>query len=270
MDRRTSLVGRESQIARVQRLLTGTRLLTLTGPGGIGKTRLALEVARRETDTNPGGAILVELAAIRDERQVLPAIGTALGLRDWGDTELVPLLSEQLERARALLVIDNFEHVATAAPGIGQLLDASPSLRIIVTSRVPLHLSGEQEYPVPPLELPRTGRVSTDQLAAIEAVELFVQRARAVDPDFELADVNAETIAAICRRLEGLPLAIELAAPRLKLLSPESLLDRLELRTAAGTRTRRVRALFRVRRRLRRRRCSRGGGEPRILRKPAR
>ena len=228
MDPRTNLVGRESQIARVQRLSTGTRLLTLTGPGGIGKTRLALEVARRETDTNPGGAILVELASIRDERQVLPAIGTALGLRDWGDTELVPLLSEQLERARPLLVVDNFEHVAGAAPGIGELLDASPSLRVIVTSRVPLHLSGEQEYPVPPLELPHTGQVSSEQVAAIEAVELFVQRARAVDPDFELTDENADTIAAICRRLEGLPLAIELAAPRLKLLSPGSLLDRLD------------------------------------------
>ena len=115
-----------SQIARVQRLLRGTRLLTLTGPGGIGKTRLALEVARRETDSNPGGAILVELASIRDERQVLPAIGTALGLRDWGDTELVPLLSEQLERARPLLVIDNFEHIAAAAPGIGRAARRQP------------------------------------------------------------------------------------------------------------------------------------------------
>ena len=231
---RTSFVGREREVDRIRRLLADTRLLTLTGPGGIGKTRLAIEAARRSSSRFVGGIFFVELAGLRKPELLLATIGGAIGIGEFDGASAIEALGERFGNSETLLVLDNFEHISSAGPAVSELLAASPTLRVAVTSRIPLHLAGEQEYPVAPLELANPERsMSLDQFRAIESVALFVERARAVRPDFELTDGSVRAIAEICRRLDGLPLAIELAAARTKVISAETLLLRLERRLPA-------------------------------------
>ena len=226
---RTSFVGREGEVARVKDLLRGAGLLTLTGAGGSGKTRLALQAARALLDDYRDGVFLAELAPITDPRLVVSTIADAVGARAEGQRTLLDTLRDHVRDREILLVVDNFEQVLAAAPALGELLDAAPRLRLLATSRERLHLSGEQELAVPPLSLPER----TDPPGALtgsEAVALFVQRAAAVDPSFRLTENNAAAVAELCRRLDGLPLAIELAASRVKVLSPTAMLERLERR----------------------------------------
>jgi non-specific serine/threonine protein kinase len=223
-------VGRRDDLERARRLLRGSRVITLTGAGGIGKTRLAVEVARRSIRMFPGGIVFVALGAVRDRDLLLPTIGAAIGAGESPEGFAIDALRGRLSRSKTLLVLDNFEQIAGAAPEVSDLLSAFPKLHVMVTSRVPLHISGEQEFQVQPLELPDPARLpSVDALGAIDSVALFVERARSLRPDFRLTDSDAGAISLICRRLDGLPLAIELAAARSKLLSPAALLRRLEL-----------------------------------------
>ncbi len=206
-------------------------LLTLTGPAGVGKTRLALSVAAAAADAFPDGFAFVPLAPIGKPNQVAPAIAQALGVREVGDVPLVDRLVAVMRDWHSLLVLDNFEHVVAAAPLVADLLGACPGVTALVTSRARLRLSGEREYPLGPLQLPAADEPpSFDAAARSEAVRLFTVRAQAVKPDFALTDKNAQAVTDICRRLDGLPLAIELAAARVKLLPPEALLTRLEWR----------------------------------------
>ena len=226
---RTSFVGREAEVGRVKELLRGPGLLTLTGAGGSGKTRLALQAARALLDDYPDGVFFVELEAITDPFLVPSAIAGAVGARAEGPRPILDILRDHLRDREMLLVLDNFEQVLEAAPAVGAVLDAAPRMRILATSREPLHVSGEQELPVPPLRLPDPDD-PPDRVTDAESVGLFVQRASSVDPTFAVTDANAAAVAEICRRLDGLPLAIELAASRIKLLSPEAMLERLERR----------------------------------------
>jgi predicted ATPase/class 3 adenylate cyclase len=229
----TPFLGRETEIAAILALLedADVRQVTLTGPGGIGKTRLALEVGRRLAPAYPHGAVFVDLAAVRDPALVLPAIAAALGVRAAPARPLADVVHEELAERHLLLILDNFEQLLAAAPLAAELLAAAPGVKLLVTSRAPLRLRGEHVYPVPTLPLP-TARERADlaALAANEAVALFVDRAQAVRPDFAVTSALAPVIAEICARLDGLPLAIELAAARLKLLPPRALLARLEQR----------------------------------------
>jgi predicted ATPase/transcriptional regulator with XRE-family HTH domain len=226
----TSFVGRTWEIAEVARLLTAARLLTLTGPGGIGKTRLAVEVARTLAPGFSEGVVFVDLAGVTDSREVLPALARALGLQVRDDDPIERALSDHLRGPR-LLLLDNFEQVLEAGPRLLALLSATPELRLLVTSRIALRLSGEQVYAVPPLPLPGTsGGLSLPDVRENPAVRLFVDRVRAVQPDYLLSDEAAVVVAGICRRLDGLPLAIELAAARMRVLSPSALLARLDHR----------------------------------------
>jgi non-specific serine/threonine protein kinase len=235
MERRTAFVGREREIAEVRSLLEGTRLLTMTGPGGIGKTRLATQ-AIAPASAEGLYLVVVELASVSDPDHLLPAIGAAMGLRESSAVDAVHVLSERLGRHESLLLLDNFEQIASAGPTVGTLLDATPSLRVMVTSRVPLHVSGEQVYPVPPLATPPDEPSPLAQdVRTVESVRLLVERARSVRPEFQLTDENAAVVAEICRRLDGLPLAIELAASRMTVLSPEAILKRLGQRLALLT-----------------------------------
>ena len=206
-------------------------LLTLTGPGGVGKTRLALGVAAAAADAFPDGVTVVALAPIMDWRLVAAVVAQALGVRETRDNVLVDQLQAVLRDKRALLVLDNFEQVVDAAPLLAGLLGACPHLKILVTSRMRLRLSSEREVPVPPLALPdNESRAAMGSLDGVAAVQLFMTRAQAVAPDFVLTEGNAATVAAICHRLDGLPLAIELAAARIKVLPPVALLSRLDQR----------------------------------------
>lgn len=227
----TSFVGRTDLVAEARRLLATSRALTLTGPGGTGKTRLALELAANVLPEFSGGAYFVALAPVSDPSLVAPTIAQALGLQQSASMSIVDLLVDHLRDKRILLVLDNFEHVLPAAPIVSVLLRGSPGLKLIVTSRSVLHFSGEQELQVPALGLPPSeGRrgPSPDVLTQYEAVALFIERAVAVNPGFRVTNDNAAAIAAICVRLDGLPLAIELAAARIKLLPPQAMLARLE------------------------------------------
>jgi predicted ATPase len=207
------------------------RLLTLTGPGGVGKTRLGLQVAADLLGDFSDGACFVSLGSIDDPGLLVPTIARALGLKEAGERLLIERLKAHLRDERLLLFLDNFEQVASAAPLVLELLSASSELKVLVSTRTVLRLSGEHEYEVPPLELPDPERLP-DVVALSEylALDLFVQRARAVKPDFALTEENAPVVAGICARLDGLPLAIELAAARIKLLSPPALLARLDRR----------------------------------------
>jgi predicted ATPase len=217
---RTSFVGRGTELTEIEELLvTGTRLLTLTGPGGIGKTRLAVEAARQVADRYPDGVVFVPLDGLEGADLVPAAIAEALGVHEVAGDAFAGLVA-YLRRRRLLLVLDNFEHVIDAAMVVPTLLEAAPGLTTLITSRELLHLSGERELQVPPL--------STEG----EAVELFTERASVARYAFELPQEDAALVAEICRRLDGVPLAIELAAPRLRLLTPAQLLDRLSKRLA--------------------------------------
>jgi non-specific serine/threonine protein kinase len=227
---RTPLIGRESQRAFVRNALLhqDVRLLTLTGFGGVGKTHLALALTAELELEFADGAHFISLEQVRHPDLVLEAIARAVGIQDLGNSPIAERLRAKLASAKLLFTLDNLEQVASIAPELTQLLEAAPEVRILATSRTPLQVSGEFVLPVPPLQVPDSVRPPPlDELRENEAVELLVQRARATDPTFALTEDNATEIAEICVRLEGLPLAIELAAARLQVLSPSALLDRL-------------------------------------------
>ena len=224
-----TFVGRSRELQQIEDLLGEARLVTLLGPGGTGKTRLALEVASRLRDRYEDRVYLVDLSASRDLDAVLSLTAQAVGLREERpDRTLFDDLKEQIGDQRTLLVLDNFEQVLDAAPVVNQLLEDCARLTLLVTTREALRLRGEQVFPVPPLALPRTDDETVfESIARTDAVQLFVERARAVQPDFRLTEENARTVAELCLGLDGLPLAIELATARLGLLSPEALVERL-------------------------------------------
>jgi predicted ATPase/class 3 adenylate cyclase len=226
----TPLVGREEAVRRVRRLLLrdGVRLVTLTGPGGTGKTRLAIQVAAEVVDAFRHGAYLINLVTVRDPRLLATSILAALGATREGDEAVETALENHLRSREILLVLDNFEQILESAPTVSRLLEKAPRLKVLVTSQAVLRLSAEHEVAVSPLELPPPGASSPAALRASEAVSLFLQRARAVAPSFELTERNAPAVAGIVRQLDGLPLALELAAARVKLFPPEALLRRLD------------------------------------------
>lgn len=236
----TTFLGREAEIGEVLRLLDEGRLLTLTGPGGTGKTRLAIEAGARALGSYPDGVWFVALGAIAEPDLVAPTIAQELGLPDRGGRDPITRLVDYLRGRRTLLILDNFEQVLAAADVVRSLVGAGDDVAVLVTSRGGLHLYGEREYPVPPLGIPDPAHLpALAALSQYEAVALFVERARAVRPGFSVTNENAPAVAEICYRLDGLPLAIELAAARIKLLTPQAILarfaDRLSL-LAGGAR----------------------------------
>ncbi|HEY1407813.1 MAG TPA: NB-ARC domain-containing protein, partial [Promineifilum sp.] len=228
----TRFIGRQQEISDVKRQLTQTRLLTLTGPGGCGKTRLAVAVTNQVSEEYEGGAVWVDLASTTDESLVAQAVATAVDAKEQPGRSVRETLADFLSRKQILLVVDNCEHlIAACARLAGGLLSACPNLHILITSREPLALAGERVYPVPALAFPFTdifaeigslGMNSLDMLVTLskyEAVALFLDRGASVVPGFTLAPENARAIADICTRLDGLPLAIELAAARVNVLT---------------------------------------------------
>jgi predicted ATPase/class 3 adenylate cyclase/Tfp pilus assembly protein PilF len=233
----THFIGRETEVEAISTLVSRpeTHLVTLTGPGGMGKTRLALQVGAELVDADgfPDGVWFVELAALTDPHLVASTIAQAIGVAEMAGKPLMESLKEHIKEKRMLLVLDNFEHLQEAASLVDALLKAAPHIKVLATSRVPLRVYGEKEYPVPPLGLPPTGAwraIPLQQLSQYEAVRLFIERAQDVKPDFEVSNDNAPAVAEICARLDGLPLALELAAARVRLFSPQALLSRLSSR----------------------------------------
>jgi predicted ATPase/class 3 adenylate cyclase len=229
----TSFLGREREIGEVEALLEKHRLVTLTGPGGTGKTRLSLQVAGRAADRYPDGVYFVGLSTLTDAGLVAATIAHALELPDRGGRSDLERVLDHVAQKRLLLVLDNFEQLTAAAPVVSQLLTHAPALGVLATSREALHLYGEQEYPVPPLGVPPLddqgshGHPDVQSLSQYESVALFIERAMAVKPDFAVDNENAPAVAEICVRLDGLPLAIELAAARIRILTPQAIMRRL-------------------------------------------
>ena len=240
----TTFVGRDRESAEALELLASVRLLTLTGPGGTGKTRLSLQVAADAADGYPDGVWFVALDAVRDPALVIPTIARTLGLAENATKSSMDVLADEISARTVLIVLDNFEQVTEAGPDVAELLRRCPNLKALVTTRIPLRVSGEQEYPVPGLPAPPdTSRLSemerlnlprelreldVETLTQFEAVRLFIARATSIRPAFEVTNANAPAVAGIAARLHGMPLAIELAAARIKLLSPDQILARLE------------------------------------------
>ena len=228
----TSFVGREAEVGRVVSLIAKTRLLTLTGPGGTGKTRLGVRVAAEVSPDFPDGTFFVDLAPITDSALVIPTIADALQIREEGwERPIEHALRDYLRDRRLLLVLDNFEQVLDAAPLVTDLLGLAPALKVLVTSRAPLRVRGEQDVPVAPLDVPSPHRLPPlEDLAEKESMLLFTDRATAASPDFRLTEENAAQVTAIVSRLDGLPLAIELAASRSAVLTPATMLERMDRR----------------------------------------
>jgi len=226
----TPLVGRAREVAHAALLLhrSDVRLLTLTGPPGVGKTRLGVAVAAAVREAYADGVYIVPLAPLGAPELVIPTVARTLGLREEAGRPVIETLIVYLRDRRLLLVLDNVEHLVAAAPRVADLLASCPTVDVLATGRAALRVDGEQELSVPPLASPAPTHSSVEEVVQYPAVDLFVQRARALAPDFALTPANASAVAAICRRLDGLPLAIELAAARIKLLSPRALLDRLD------------------------------------------
>jgi predicted ATPase len=230
----TPLVGRKQELEEVCALLRSeqTRLVTLSGPGGVGKTRLGIRVAEELAGEFADGVCFVPLTPVRKADLVLSSIARTLGLRELGEEPLSERLGEHLKDREMLLFVDNFEQVVDAGPQVADLLALCPHLKVLVTSREVLHLSCERVFPVPPLGLPDPKRLVEDSqiFSEYEAIAFFVERAQAFKPDFRLTEENAPVVAEICVRLDGLPLGIQLAAARLKLISPRAILERLRRR----------------------------------------
>lgn len=227
----TELVGRDTELASLERMLRGAsiRLLTLTGPGGIGKSRLAIAAAGRASDAYPGGVQFVDFSPVHDPALVLNTIAQALGVRDIGDTPVLEKLAMALRDRRMLLLLDNFEQIVGGAPTLTELLSIAPDLTLLVTSRTLLRVSVEHSFPVGPLAVPVAGALmSADDVARVPAVALFVERAHAVKPDFEVTPANVGAVVGICAALDGVPLALELAAAKIRVLPPAVMLERLD------------------------------------------
>ena len=227
--RMTTFVGRRADLDELHRLLQANRLITLVGPGGTGKTSLAIEMAGEVANEFVDGAWFVDLAPLSDPALVGPTVARELGLNERPDRSLVDVMQTYLETREMLLILDNFEHLLGATSTVEDILAAAPGLKVLVTSRTILNLYGEQEFPVPPLTMPELrAPPALEELESYEAVELFLQRARAVKPAFSITSENAPIITRICIRLDGLPLAIELAASRIRVQEPAEILARLE------------------------------------------
>jgi predicted ATPase len=229
----TAFIGREREVTALKELLLreDVRVVTLTGPGGIGKTRLALQVASEVSERFDAGICFIPLAAVSDASLIPSIIAQGLGIKESGRAASIQSLKEYLQESRSnlLLFFDNFEHMLAAAPLVAELISAAQKLRVLVTSRAPLHIYGEYEFPVPTLVLPDLQHGTSREILSMNpTIALFMARAIAVKPNFELTDENAHAVATICTRLDGLPLAIELAAARIKLLSPSAMQSRLE------------------------------------------